>query len=154
MHLAAAVATLFFNEYGWTRPPKAYLSPLGIERLPPFLPALESCAVEGATHFVAIVTLNLLEVAQRPEHLSFLLAAAASWIAAFPDAIDFWIEHAIGRRVCALLEATRRAEPRLLASGSAARDQVNRLLPAMVRLGVAEAARLEQALAATEEPRP
>ena len=101
---------------------------------------------------VAVVTLNLLEVAPRPEHLSFLLAAATSWMTAFPDATDFWIEHAIGRRVCALIEATRQAEPRLLASGSSARDQVNRLLPAMVRVGVAEAARLEQALATSAEP--
>jgi hypothetical protein len=40
------------------------------------------------------------------------------------------------------------SEPTVLASGQALRDQVNRLLPAMVRVGVAEAARLEQALAA------
>lgn len=146
MHLGPAIATLFLNDYGWTQPARAYLPPALIERLTPFLPTLETCAVEGATQFVAIVTLNLLEVAPRPAHLPFLLAAAASWMAAFPDATDFWIEHAIGRRVCALIDTTRQVEPTLLASGHSLRDQVDRLLPGMVRLGVADAARLEGAL--------
>jgi energy-coupling factor transporter ATP-binding protein EcfA2 len=146
MHLGPAIATLFLNDYGWTQPPKAYLPPALIERLTPFLPALERCAVEGTTHFVAIVTLNLLEVAPQPAHLPSLLAAATSWMATFPDATDFWIEHGIGRRVCALIEASRQIEPTLLASGQPLRDQVDRLLPGMVRVGVAEAARLERAL--------
>ena len=146
MHLGSAIATLFLNDYGWTQPAKAYLPPALIERLTPFLSALERCAVEGATHFVAIVTLNLLEVAPRPAHLPFLLAAATSWMAAFPDATDFWIEHGIGRRVCALIDAPREMEPTLLASGQPLRDQVDRLLPGMVRVGVADAARLERAL--------
>jgi hypothetical protein len=55
--------------------------------------------------------------------------------------------YAIGRRVCGLIEATRRAEPALLAVNQPLREDVNRLLPALIRLGVAEAARLEQALA-------
>jgi energy-coupling factor transporter ATP-binding protein EcfA2 len=146
MHLGPAIATLFLNDYGWTQPAKAYLPPALIDRLTPFLPSLETCAVEGATHFVAIVTLNLLEVSPRAAHLPFLLAAATSWTAAFPDVTDFWIDHGIGRRVCALVEATRLSEPTVLAPGQPSRDQVNRLLPAMVRVGVAEAARLEQAL--------
>ena len=146
MHLGPAIATLFLNDYGWMQPAKAYLPPALIERLTPFLSALERCAVEGATHFVAIVTLNLLEVAPRPAHLPFLLAAATCWMAAFPDATDFWIEHGIGRRVCALIDAPREMEPTLLASGQPLRDQVDRLLPGMVRVGVADAARLERAL--------
>ncbi|HEY0872845.1 MAG TPA: hypothetical protein VGD94_05185 [Vicinamibacterales bacterium] len=146
MHLGPAIATLFLNDYGWTQPAKAYLPPALIDKLTPFLPALERCAVEGATPFVAIVTLNLLEVAPRPAHLSFLLAAVAGWMAAFSDSTDFWIEHGIGRRVCALIDAIRQMEPTQLVSGQPSRDQVDRLLPGMVRVGVADAARLEQAL--------
>ena len=146
MHLGPAIATLFLNDYGWTQPAKAYLPPALIERLTPFLPALERCAVEGATHFVAIVTLNLLEVAPRPGHLSFLLAAASSWLAAFPDSPDFWTRHGIGRRVCALIDTARQTEPTLLASGEPLRNQVDRLFPGLVRVGVADAARLERAL--------
>jgi hypothetical protein len=74
MHLGPAIATLFLNDYGWTQPPKAYLPQALIERLTPFLPTLETCAVEGATYFVAIVTLNLLEVSPRVAHLPFLSA--------------------------------------------------------------------------------
>ena len=146
MHLGPAIATLFLNDYGWTQPPKAYLPPALIDRLTPFLPALEPCAVEGATHFVALVILNLLEVAPTPAHISFLVAAAAGWTAAFPDATDFWIEHGIGRRACGLIETMRQLEPSLLAAGQPLREQVDRLLPAMTRVGVAEAARLERAL--------
>lgn len=146
MHLGPAIATLFLNDYGWTQPAKTYLPPALIERLTPFLPALERCAVEGATPFVAVVILNLLEVAPRPAHLPFLLGAAASWTAAFPDATDFWVEHGIGRRVCAFIDATRQMAPTLLMSGQPLRDQVDQLLPGLVRVGVAEAARLERAL--------
>ena len=146
VHLGPAIATLFFNDYGSLQPAKAYLPPALIERLTPFLPALERCAVEGATLFVAIVTLNLLEVAPRPAHLSFLLAATSGWLAAFPDSTDFWTEHGIGRRVCTLIDAVRQTEPTLLASGEPLRSQVDQLLPGLVRVGVADAARLEQAL--------
>lgn len=146
MHLGPAIATLFLNDYGWGQPTKAYLPPALIERLTPFLPALEPCAVEGATLFVAIVTLNMLEVAPRPAHLSFFLAAATRWLAAFPDATDFWTEHGIGRRVCALIDAVRQTEPTLLASGAPLRNQVDRLLAGLVRVGVADATRLEQAV--------
>jgi hypothetical protein len=148
MHLGPAIATLFFNDSGWMQPPKAYLPAALVDRVTPFLPTLEPCAVEGATHFVAIVTLNLLEVSPRAAHLPFLLAAASSWMAASPDATDFWVDHGIGRRVCALIEAARLTGPTVLAPGQPLRDQVDRLLPAMVRVGVAEAARLEQAIAA------
>ena len=44
MHLGPAIATLFLNDYGWTQPAKAYLPPALIERLTPFLSALERCA--------------------------------------------------------------------------------------------------------------
>ena len=146
MHLGPAIATLFLNDYGWTRPTAAYLRAEQIERLTPFLPVLERCAVEGTTHFVAIVALNLLEVSPRPSHLSFLLAAASSWLAAFPESTDFWTGHGIGPRVCVLIDAARQAEPTLLASGGPLRDRVDRLLPGLVRVGVADAARLEEIL--------
>lgn len=147
MDLRPAISTLFFNDYGSLQPPQAYLPPALIERLTPFLPALERCAVEGTTLFVAIVTLNLLEVAPpRPARLSFLLAAATGWLAAFPHSPEFWAGRGIGRRVCALIDSVRQTEPTLLASGEPLRSQVDRLLAGLVSVGVAEAARLEQAL--------
>jgi hypothetical protein len=151
VHLGPAIATLFFNEYGYFQPAKAYLLPPGVDRLMPFLPSIEILAVEGTSHFVAIVTLNLLEVSPRSAHLPFLLAAARAWITAFPNATNFWIDHAIGRRVCALIEADRRETPGSLAVDQPLRDDLNRLLPELIRLGVAEAARLEQSLAESDQ---
>ena len=43
-------------------------------------------------------------------------------------------------------DATRQMEPTLLAAGHPLRDQVDQLLPGMVRVGVAAATRLERAL--------
>jgi hypothetical protein len=153
VHLGPAIATLFFNEYSYVQPAKAYLLAPGIDRLMPFLPSLEMLAVEGASHFVAVVTLNLLEVAPRSAHLPFLLAVARAWTAVFPNATDFWIDYAIGRRVCALIDAARREQPALLAANQPLRDQSDRLLPGLTRLGVAEAARLEQALTESDGSR-
>jgi hypothetical protein len=71
----------------------------------------------------------------------FLLAARPGGWLTFLTQHDFWIEHGIGRRVCALIDATRQMEPALLTSGQPLREQIERLLPGMVRIGVAEAAR-------------
>jgi hypothetical protein len=49
--------------------------------------------------------------------------------------------------VCVLLEAIRQQNLVLLGSGEPLRDMADRLLPALTRLGVPEAARLETALA-------
>jgi energy-coupling factor transporter ATP-binding protein EcfA2 len=153
MHLGPAIATLFFNDYSFVQPAKAYLLPPGIDRLMPFLPTLETLAMEGASHFVAVVTLNLLEVSPRAAHLPLLLRVAGAWIAAFPNSTQFWIDYSIGTRVCALIEAAWREEPRLLGVNEPLREDLNRLLPALIRLGVAEAARLEQALMESDESR-
>lgn len=150
VRLGSAVAVLFFNNYGHFTPMKTYLLPPAIDRLMPFLTILRNLAIEGASLFVASLTLNLLEVSPRSAHLPFLLTVADAWMAAFPNATDLWVHHAIGRRVCALIEAARRDEPGLFGVNQPFRDQTNRLLPALVRLGVAEAARLEQSLMESE----
>lgn len=150
VHLRAAIATLFFNQDGYFRPLKSYLLPSSVERLMPFLPILEPLAVEGASVFVALATLNLLEVWPRSAHLPFLLTVAEAWITAHPNATDFWVDHAIGRRVCRLIEAARRELPAVLDADQSLRDQTHRLLSVLVRLGVAEAVRLEQSMAESD----
>jgi hypothetical protein len=96
--------------------------------------------------------LNLLEVSPRSSHFPFLLEAAGGWLAAFPDATSFWVDYAIGRRACALIEASRRQDSASLDLKQPLRDNVNSLLSALVRLGVPEAARLEQALTESDRP--
>lgn len=69
MHIGPAIAALFFNDHGFTQPPSCCLLPKGIDRVAPFLPTLEGLTKTGASIFVALLTLNLLEVSERPEHL-------------------------------------------------------------------------------------
>lgn len=147
LHIAPIVATCFFNDYGYgLQPARPYLLAKGIDRLPAFLPALEALVADAPCHFVAAVALNLLEVSPRPDHVPFLVIAANTWLLAFPDSKDFWIEHAFGRRVCALLESACTARAECLSEHNPMRRGIDVLLSALVQIGVAEAARLERSL--------
>ncbi len=145
-HIAQAIAALFFNVHGFIEPTKCYLLPKGADRLDPFLPVLEKLVVSGPSLFVALVTLNLVEVAPKSTHLQFLMTAAKAWLRSYPDSNEFWIGHDIGRRVSVWIEAVWRQQPTLLDSERTRLD-VDRLLAALVTLGVADARRLEEALA-------
>ena len=81
-------------------------------------------------------------------HLRFLVAAAKTWLESFPDDRDFWVDHDIGRRICVWIEEIRHQEPILLDTDEDVQFDVNRLLAALISMGVADAGRLEEALAA------
>jgi hypothetical protein len=147
MHLGPAAGAMFFNQHGFMHPPAAYLLPKGIDRLAAFLPLLERVAKEAPCAFVAIVTLNLLEVAPRIEHAPMLVTAAKSWLAAFPDDNDFWVDQGIGRRICNLLDVVLAGTDALFDAERRLRRDVDAILAALVRSGVAEAARLERDIA-------
>jgi len=146
-HIGPAIAAFFFNDYGFIQPVKCYLLPKAVDRVDPFLPVLEKLVESGPSHFVALVTLNLLEVSPRSAHLSFMVAAAKVWLESYPKDSDFWVDHGIGRRVCVWIDEVRRQEPALLDTDKPVRFHVDRLLAALISLGVAEAKRLEEALA-------
>ena len=146
-HIGPAIAVLFFNEYGFTHPTACYVLQKGIDRLDAFLPVLEQLVEHGPSLFVAIVTLNLLEVSPRSAHLPFLVTAVKVWLRSYPDNSDFWVDYGIGRRVCVWIEEVRRQEPTLLDTNEAVQLDVDRLLAALISLGVADARRLEAALA-------
>ena len=129
------------------QPAKCYLLPKAVDRLDPFLPVLEKLVESGPSLFVAIVTLNLLEVSPRSAHLPFMVTAAMTWLKSYPNDSDFWVDHGIGRRVCVWIEEVRRQEPSLLDTDKPVRFDVDRLLAALISLGVADAKRLEEALA-------
>jgi len=144
-HIAPAVATLFFNGHNSFQPTKCYLYAPAIKRLTVFLPILEALIEKGPSFFAALVTLNLFEVSPLPEHLAIVVKAGLTWLRAYPDSTAFWIDCTFGRRVCGLIEK--------ICAGDAAlptppqQTEPNQLLAALVRLGVAEAARLERSLA-------
>ena len=145
-HIGPAIAVLFFNDYGFATPANCYLFPGSIERLAPFLPVLEKLVESGLSHFVASVTLNMLEVSPQSTHLPFILTAAKAWLGSYPDDSEFWVAHGFGRRLCIWLENIWRQDPAALDENTSLRGEVDRMLAALVSLGVPEARRLEIAL--------
>jgi hypothetical protein len=147
VHLGPALATLFFNDYVMSRPPTCYLLPPGIAKLESSLPILTMLVEAGPCFFVAAVTLNVLEVAPKQSHLPLLTVAATNWLRAFPDNIDFWVDQGIGGRVSKLIDAQLKLDSQLLDPNDARRPEIDWCLDQLVRLGVVEARRTEQALA-------
>jgi hypothetical protein len=148
-HIGSAIAVLFFNHHDFASPAACYLLPKGIDRLPPFLPVLQSLVRGGPSLFVALVTMNLFEVSPRRAHLASIVAATKAWVDCHSDDTQFWVDHGIGRRVCVWIEQVLAQDQSLLTDGDPLRAEVDRFAAALVRLGVAEARRLEQSLART-----
>ena len=145
-HLGPAVAALFFNEYSMVVPAKCYLLPKGIDEIEPFLPTVKILAEEGTFLFVANVVLNLLEVSPRTAHLPVIVGAARAWLIAQPKDHSFWVDAEIGRRVCSTIDSITRLHAGAYVSDDAARIEIDRLLAALVQLGVADAHLLEEFL--------
>ena len=140
-----AVAVFFFNNYQSfsLQPPKSYLLEKGIDQLGPFLPEIETLALAAPCPFVGILALDLFEVSPRGEHLPLLLAGAKAWLEHMPENTEFWIDHSVGRRFCALVGAIREQDAALFTPGTLQRRDLDFLLAALVRVGVAEASQLE-----------
>jgi hypothetical protein len=102
---------------------------------------------ESAQFLLAVISLlNLLEVAQRPAHLTVILAAGKGWLAGHPDNKEFWIDQGIGHRLCSLMEAILASDPKPFASDQPLKADIDGLLGSLVRMGIAEARRLEESL--------
>lgn len=140
-HLGPAVAVHFFNDHHFGRGPKTYLLPEGIPASDVFIPVLQQLALSATSLFTANVLLNWLEVAPRVPQLSLLLAFGAAAFESFPDDRFFWIDHGIGKRVCAFLDFMRTAHPEALSLST--RASIDTLLANLVAVGVVEARRLE-----------
>lgn len=146
MHIGPAIAVLFFNDYMYGQGSKCYLFEKGVERVGPFLPVLGKLVSKGPSPFVALVLLNLLEVAPRTEQLDVLVGAGSAWIEAYPDFQQLWIDHGVGRRWCLLMEAIRARSPTSFSSNASLRHAIDNLVASLVALGVPEATRLEEEL--------
>jgi hypothetical protein len=137
---------VLFNDYWSFQPPKCYLNPKGIDHLDPFLPLLKEVAESAQFLLAVIALLNLLEVAPRAAHLPVIIAAGKGWLAAHPDNKEFWIDHGIGRRLCSLMEAILAFDPKPFGLDQSLRKDIDGLLSSLVRMGIAEAHRLEEGL--------
>ena len=63
-----------------------------------------------------------------------------------PEDKTYWVESDIGRRLCLVLETIFNVAPQLFNADAAWRRDIDRLLAALVRLGIPDAYRLEEAL--------
>ncbi len=142
MHIGPAIAAMFFNYfYPFAGPPKCYLNPTAFDRIDPFFEVLRTL-VDNACPFVALVTLNLLEVSPRISHLPLLLESTSAWLDVYPDDTVFWVERDIGKRVCAVIERARQGNSTVIEPSL--RSSIERVLAALIRLGVSEATVLEK----------
>ncbi|WP_232222714.1 ATP-binding protein [Limnobacter sp. MED105] len=146
MHIGPAIAVLFFNDYMYGQGSKCYLFEKGVERVGPFLPVLGKLLSKGPSPFVALVLLNLLEVAPRAEQLDVIVGAGRAWIEAYPDFRQLWIDHGVGRRWCLLMEAIRALSPTSFSNRASLRPAIDTLVASLIALGIPEATRLEEEL--------
>lgn len=117
-----------------------------MERVGPFLPVLGKLVSKGPSPFIALVLLNLLEVAPRAEQLNVLVGAVSVWLEAYPDFQQLWIDYGVGRRWCLVMEAIRGRSPSSFSSSAPLRPAIDNFVASLVALGVPEAARLEEEL--------
>ncbi len=146
MHIGPAIAVLFFNDHNFGQGSKCYLHEKGVDRLVPFLPILGKLVSKGPSPFVALVLLNLLEVAPRAEQLDVLVAAGSAWIEAYPDFRQLWIDQGVGRRWCLSMEAIRARSPTSFRTSAPLRPAIDTLVASLIALGVPEASLLEEEL--------
>ena len=146
LHFGPAIAVVLFNEYWSFQPPKCYLKPKGVDRLDPFLPLLKEVAESAPFLLAVIALLNLLEVAPRAPHLPVIIAAGKDWLAAHAENKEFWIDQGIGRRLCSLMESILAHDPKPFESDQPLRKDIDGVLDSLVRMGIAEAHRLEESL--------
>jgi hypothetical protein len=146
IHLGPCVGTVFFNDYFWGHS-RTYLTPKAIERIDPFLSLLIDLAAAGPSYFVALVTMDLLEISPRPSLIPLIMAGAKAWLRSYADDTNFWIDHDIGRRFCEWIDHIRSIAPEYLPPTKVERQDIDRILAALVELGLPEARQLESALA-------
>jgi hypothetical protein len=139
--LVPAVATICFNDEA-LRQTNCYLPVSFIGRADVFLPLLETFVRDCTSPYVALMYLNFMEVAPRPEHAPFVATCAGTWLDRFPDRDQFWIEWEIGRRICSILISIFQQAPE--AFSDTVMPEVERVLSKLVSLGAPQAYELEQ----------
>jgi hypothetical protein len=149
IRIGPAIAVMFFNHHNPFTRTSCYLLPAGFARIDPFLPALESLVAEGPVPFCALLVMNLVEVSPKPAHLQFVLSSAQGWLQRQPTNTQLWVDSRIGARVTKWLDEVLKADPTLHSSSHPLRPQIDDVLARLVRVGVAQAHRLEMLLASS-----
>lgn len=147
MLIGPAIAALFFNNYSPLSSASCYLLTNGIDKVDAFLPELRRLIEEGPVPFSALLTMNLLEVSPRPEHLQFFLSSAFRWLQRQPINTQLWVDGGLGARMVKWLEGILQIDANHQLASHPLRPQIENILARLVQVGVAEAHRLEALLA-------
>ena len=145
--LGPPLAALFIHVFEYGAPPKCLLLANGLERMDPFMESL--CVLTeaaGASLYVTRLFLGLVEVKVLPRHHPYVLRAAAAWLTAYPDSPAFWVDYRVGGRLCRWLATALSDSPGAFTADAAVRGELERILNALIRLGVAPATALEATL--------
>jgi hypothetical protein len=149
--IGPAIAALFFNRYNPFTGASCYLLPSATDRIDPFLPELGSLVAEGPVPFCALLVTNLIEVSPNPAQLQFVLSSVLGWLQRQPTNTQLWVDSRIGARVTKWLDEVLRANPTLYSSSHLLKSQIDDVLARLVRIGVAQAHRLETLLVSSAE---
>lgn len=84
---------------------------------PPLPAPAREAGLDCPSYYVALADLSLVEATPCPAFRLLLLIAGENWLKAFPSNTVFWVDNAIGRRLCRLYEALLSVSPTAVATG-------------------------------------
>ena len=145
MRIGPAIAPFFFSQYNAISGIKPYLLAPGLNRVAPFLPLMRKMTDDGPVPFTSQLTMSLVEVSPRTSLLGFVLDGCRHWLTRQPDNSVLWIDSGLGGRVARWIEVVVTDDP---TATTLLTEQLDDVLARMVRVGVAEAHRLELSIAA------
>jgi hypothetical protein len=147
-HMADTVSALLFHVYhhGFA-PPKCYLVPGLVEKTDSFLPIVTALATGAPTILVATETMSFLDMSPRISQLSCTIEIGKGWVASRPDDTTFWVDYAVGRKLCQWLGKMLELAPETFHLEGVYRRDIDAILAALVRAGVPEAGQLEARIA-------
>ncbi|WRH61842.1 MAG: hypothetical protein RSE12_15925 [Fuscovulum sp.] len=130
----------FYNSFSGT---KSYLVRGVFDRIDPLLQTVRPLMPGGPTAFIALCTMNTLNVAPTARHLDFLLFAVETWLEVTNGDGAMWNELGIGRKVAEWLKAAAVIDPSLYSQSHPSRSRIDTILGRLVSFGVSEAHELE-----------
>lgn len=122
---------------------KSYLVPGVFDRIDPLLEMVRPMMLGGPTAFIALCTMNTLNVAPAARHLDFLLYAVETWLDATNGDRAMWHELGIGRKIAEWFELAAINDPSLYRRTHPSRSRIDAILGRLVSLGVSQAHELE-----------
>jgi len=100
------------------------------DRVDPLLETVRPMTRGGPTAFIALCTMNTLNVAPTARHLDFLLFAVETWLEVTNGDRAMWNELGIGRKITGCFEAAAVEDPSLYRQVHPSRSRIDGNRPA------------------------